>query len=73
LEFEAYAKDNPIAAKKMLRQLALLAQVLFDAHALEDKFGLKPSQWPERVDRGLLSNTPITYLNRSLKTSHASG
>jgi hypothetical protein len=47
--FEAYTKGNQVAAKRMLRQLSLLASVLFDVHALEDKFGVKPTHWPERM------------------------
>lgn len=26
-----------------------MSQALFDAHALEDKYGIKPSHWPDRV------------------------
>ena len=47
--FEAYTKSSLIAGKRMLRQLSLLAQLIFDAHALEDEYGLKPTSWPERV------------------------
>ena len=49
MKFEAYAKANPAAGKRVLRQLALMSQALCDAHALEDKYGIKPSHWPDRV------------------------
>ncbi|CAG8979580.1 hypothetical protein HYALB_00010781 [Hymenoscyphus albidus] len=47
MKFEAYAKSNPVSAKKVLRQLALLAQVLFDATGLEEYYGIKS----ERANR----------------------
>ncbi|RDL32602.1 Protein kinase-like (PK-like) [Venustampulla echinocandica] len=42
LRFEAYAKSNPAAARRVLRQLALLSQVLFDARSLEEQYGIRP-------------------------------
>ncbi|KAL2072060.1 hypothetical protein VTL71DRAFT_11403 [Oculimacula yallundae] len=53
LKFEAYAKANPAAGNRVLRQLALMSQALFDAHALEDKYGIKPSHWPDRESKDL--------------------
>lgn len=49
MKFEAYVKANPAAGRRVLRQLALMSQALCDAHALEDKYGIKPSHWPDRV------------------------
>jgi hypothetical protein len=54
--FDAYAKSNAVAGKRMLRQLSVFAQVLFDVHALEDKYGLKPTHWPKQV----CISSPIT-------------
>ncbi|KAG4421215.1 hypothetical protein IFR04_005626 [Cadophora malorum] len=53
MKFEAYAKANPAAGKRVLRQLALMSQALCDAHALEDKYGIKPSHWPDRESKDL--------------------
>ncbi|EKD17655.1 hypothetical protein MBM_04024 [Drepanopeziza brunnea f. sp. 'multigermtubi' MB_m1] len=53
LKFEDYAKANPAAAKRVFRHLALMALALFDAHALEDKYGIKPSFWPDRESKDL--------------------
>lgn len=53
--FEAYTKSSLVAGKRMLRQLSLLALVLFDVHALEDKYGLKPTHWPDRMESKDLS------------------
>ncbi|TVY89794.1 hypothetical protein LAWI1_G004698 [Lachnellula willkommii] len=44
LKFEAYAKSNPAAARRVMRQLALLSQALFDARALEEQYGIKPDR-----------------------------
>jgi len=49
MKFEVYAKNDIAAARRVLRQLALMSQALFDAHALEDQYGIKPRQWPDRV------------------------
>lgn len=49
LDFELYAKSNHDAARKVHRQLALMALALFDARALEDQFGIKAQRWPDRV------------------------
>ncbi|TVY68687.1 hypothetical protein LSUE1_G004934 [Lachnellula suecica] len=44
IKFEAYAKSNPAAARRVMRQLALLSQALFDARALEEQWGIKPDR-----------------------------
>lgn len=44
LKFEIYAKHNPAAARRVMRQLALLSQALFDARALEEQYGIKPDR-----------------------------
>jgi hypothetical protein len=48
-QFEMYANNAPVNARKVHRQLALMAQALFDVHAFEDHFGMKPERWPDRV------------------------
>lgn len=53
--FEAYAKSNPVFAKRVLRQLALMSQVLFDARGLEEFYGIK-SDRSNRV-------SPIHFFN----------
>ncbi|KAE8448009.1 hypothetical protein EG329_009932 [Mollisiaceae sp. DMI_Dod_QoI] len=55
IKFEAYAKGNPAAAKRVQRQLALMTQAMFDVHALEDQYGIKPERWPERIESKDLS------------------
>jgi hypothetical protein len=57
IKFEAYAKANLPAARRVLHQLALMSQALFDVHALEDKYGIKPDRWPERVCAFSFMNT----------------
>jgi hypothetical protein len=51
VKFQVYAKANPASARRVLRQLALLSQTLFDARVLEDHYGIKPSLRPDRVSR----------------------
>ncbi|CZR64365.1 uncharacterized protein PAC_14263 [Phialocephala subalpina] len=50
IKFEAYAKSNPAAAKRVQRQLALMTQAMFDVNALEDQYGIKADRWPDRID-----------------------
>jgi hypothetical protein len=57
IKFETFAKTDHIIARKVHRQLALMAQALFDAHALDEHFGMKPQRWPDRVG---LSPSPGT-------------
>lgn len=63
LKFEAYAKTNPAAARRVMRQLALLSQALFDARALEEQFGIKP----DRSSRVCTSKFPplCSFLTRT--------
>lgn len=44
VKFELYAKSNLPSAKRILRQLALLSQALFDARALEEQYGIQPDR-----------------------------
>lgn len=70
--FEAYTKSSLVAGKRMLRQLSLLALVLFDVHALEDKYGLKPTHWPERMVQHPQFHSYTSNVDRNPKISHGS-
>lgn len=72
-KFEAYAKSNPDSAKRVLRQLALLSQALFDVDALEEEYGFKQNEIPTRVREHTKSTWyPIANIQRSQKTSPSS-
>ncbi|TVY48423.1 hypothetical protein LCER1_G008229 [Lachnellula cervina] len=74
LKFEAYAKSNPAAARRVMRQLALLSQALFDARALEEQYGIKPdrsnrdskdlSQFRLKNGQDLTTETQNSFLER---------
>ncbi len=49
IKFEDYVKSDLVTAKKVHRQLALMALALFDTHAFEEQFGMKPQRFPDRV------------------------
>ncbi len=49
LKFDEFAKTNPVTARKIHRQLALMALAFCDARALEEHFGMKPQRFPDRV------------------------
>jgi hypothetical protein len=51
VKFELYAKDDLATARKVYRQLALMALALFDIRAFEEQFGMKPQRFPDRVSR----------------------
>lgn len=67
--FEAYTKSSLVAGKRMLRQLSLLALVLFDVHALEDKYGLKPTHWPDRMVQNSQFQSYTSNVDRNPKIS----
>ncbi len=48
-KFEIYAKGDPVNARKVHRQLTLMALALFDTRGFEEKFGMKPHRFPERA------------------------
>lgn len=48
-KFETFGEIDLVSTRKVHRQLALMAQALFDVHAMEDDFGIKPPRRPERV------------------------
>jgi hypothetical protein len=68
LKFEAYAKSNPAAARRILRQLALLSLALFDADALEFQYGIKPVHWPDRVTHFFPSLAIPLIVDRNQRT-----
>jgi len=49
VKFELYAKGNPDSAKRVLRQLALLSEALFDVRALETEYGFRQNERSTRV------------------------
>ncbi|KAF4637106.1 hypothetical protein G7Y89_g972 [Cudoniella acicularis] len=70
-KFEAYAKINPEAGKRIMRQLALLSQALFDARVLEDQYGIKPEGRSTR-DTKDLSIFKLKYgENLTVETQHS--
>ena len=64
-KFEAYAKSSPESAKRVLRQLALLSQALFDVHQLEDEYGFRQTERTNRVRTLLLTNNSSSPLTSS--------
>ncbi|TAQ88689.1 hypothetical protein B7494_g2967 [Chlorociboria aeruginascens] len=53
LKFENFAKSNPSTAGRIYRQLSLMSQALFDAKALEDDYGFKLGERPNREPKDL--------------------
>jgi hypothetical protein len=53
VKFEIFAKSDPIIARKIHHQLTSMALAIFDAHALEEQFGIKPQRFPDRVGLSL--------------------
>jgi hypothetical protein len=70
MKFEHYAKSDPVTARKVHRQLALMALALFDTHAFEEQFGMKPQRFPDRVSFSLLKN-PVELTLVGTERSHA--
>jgi len=53
LKFDEFAKSDPVTARRIHRQLALMALAFCDARALEEQFGMKPQRFPDRVSLAL--------------------
>lgn len=49
IKFEQYAQTEPESAERVLRQLALLSQTLFDVRTLEEQYGIRQSERAHRV------------------------
>jgi hypothetical protein len=70
IKFETFAKTDHITARKVHRQLALMAHALFDAHALDEQFGMKPQRWPDRVGLSLFGDE-LTLIQVGSQRSHS--
>ena len=68
-KFELYAKSNPMNARKVHRNLVLMALALFDTRGFEEQFGMKPQRFPERVSPKF-ADFDSTNCSRNQKTSH---
>ncbi|KAH6682537.1 hypothetical protein B0J14DRAFT_127368 [Halenospora varia] len=70
VKFEAYAKSNPDSGKRIMRQLALLSQALFDARALEEQYGIKPDGRSTRDAKDLSAYKLKFGENLTIETQH---